>query len=236
MLKFYYWFNKKMDAEKNKETDKENKRIKLSEKEVKLIKIYNMTKARNDKQKNHQEICVIFSILKNWLQANIKDAVQTSKEFLREQSIKYKNNKDENLENLKIKFEKFNDFLIKLSEEIEYPFSISTIEDKEKYNKYSVGISMVIAAIFHYLEIDIDNETLVDDIQTILSYSPMGEDKYKGSSTTMKNIIAYLFDKHKIQYSYFESVKIKPEKIEEIKSSIQKIKRNTDGQLELFSF
>ena len=53
-----------------------------------------MTKARNDKQKNHQEICVIFSILKNWLQANIKDAVQTSKEFLREQSIKYKNNKD----------------------------------------------------------------------------------------------------------------------------------------------
>ncbi|WP_160326756.1 hypothetical protein [Sarcina ventriculi] len=40
-----------MDAEKNKETDKENKRIKLSEKEVKLIKIYNMTKARNDKQK-----------------------------------------------------------------------------------------------------------------------------------------------------------------------------------------
>ena len=68
----------------------------------KLIKIYNMTKARNDKQKNHQEICVIFSILKNWLQANIKDAVQTSKEFLREQSIKYKNNKDENLENLKI--------------------------------------------------------------------------------------------------------------------------------------
>lgn len=88
-----------MDAEKNKETDKENKRIKLSEKEVKLIKIYNMTKARNDKQKNHQEICVIFSILKNGLQVNIKDAVQTSKEFLREQSIKYKNNKDENLEN-----------------------------------------------------------------------------------------------------------------------------------------
>ncbi|QPJ86698.1 hypothetical protein HH195_12050 (plasmid) [Sarcina sp. JB2] len=88
-----------MDAEKNKETDKENKRIKLSEKEVKLIKIYNMTKARNDKQKKHQEICVIFSILKNGLQANIKDAVQTSKEFLREQSIKYKNNKDENLEN-----------------------------------------------------------------------------------------------------------------------------------------
>ena len=95
---------------------------------------------------------------------------------------------------------------------------------------------MVIAAIFHYFEIDIDNETLVDDIQTILSYSPMGDDKYKGSSTTMKNIIAYLFDKHKIQYSYFESVKIKPEKIEEIKSSIQKIKRNTDGQLELVSF
>lgn len=57
---------------------------------------------------------------------------------------------------------------------------------------------MVIAAIFHYFEIDIDNETLVDDIQTILSYSPMGDDKYKGSSTTMKNIIAYLFDKHKI--------------------------------------
>ena len=105
-----------MDAEKNKETDKENKRIKLSEKEVKLIKIYNMTKARNDKQKNHQEICVIFSILKNWLQANIKDAVQTSKEFLREQSIKYKNNKDENLENLKIKFEKFNFMMNERSE------------------------------------------------------------------------------------------------------------------------
>lgn len=46
-----------------------------------LLRIYNITKSRNDKQKNHQEICIIFSILENGLQENIRDGVTASKKF-----------------------------------------------------------------------------------------------------------------------------------------------------------
>ena len=202
--------------------------MELDEKESKLIKIYNITKTRNDKQKNHQEICVIFSILENGLQAGIKDAVVTSREFLRQKSIKYKKGENENLEVLKSEFTKFNEFILKLSNEIEYPFSTRIMEEKEKYNKYSVGISMVMSAIFYYFDVDIKNKMLAKDIRKVLLASPMGDHEYKASSTTMRNIIMYLFDKNKVQCMNFEAIKIKDEKIKDL------IKKNTNQQVMMF--
>lgn len=207
---------------------KKSEEMELDEKESKLIKIYNITKTRNDKQKNHQEICVIFSILENGLQAGIKDAVVTSREFLRQKSIKYKKGENENLEVLKSEFTKFNEFILKLSNEIEYPFSTRIMEEKEKYNKYSVGISMVMSAIFYYFDVDIKNKMLAKDIRKVLLASPMGDHEYKASSTTMRNIIMYLFDKNKVQCMDFEAIKIKDEKIKDL------IKKNTNQQVMMF--
>lgn len=102
------------------------------------------------------------------------------------------------------------------------------MEEKEKYNKYSVGISMVMSAIFYYFDVDIKNKMLAKDIRKVLLASPMGDHEYKASSTTMRNIIMYLFDKNKVQCMNFETIKIKDEKIKDL------IKKNTNQQVMMF--
>ena len=56
----------------------------------------------------------------------------------------------------------------------------------------------------------------------------MGDHEYKASSTTMRNIIMYLFDKNKVQCMNFEAIKIKDEKIKDL------IKKNTNQQVMMF--
>ncbi len=190
--------------------------------ELKLLKIYNITKARNNKQKNHQEICIIFSILENGLQANIRDGVTASKKFLEKKSIQYKTNKNENLEFLKDEFNRFNELLLKISETIEYPFSTSMLtDDKQRQSKYLMGVSIIISAIYYYFEIDINNGNLIEDIKRILQYSPLGDNRYKASSTNMNYIMKYLFIDNKIQSISFNSLKLKGDKLIEIDNFIE---------------
>ena len=180
-----------------------------SKERKKLIKIYNITQTRNNKQKNHQEICIIFSILEYGLQVDIRDGVTASKKFLEKKSKLYKENSSESL-NLSIEnFIKFNTFLLKITDTIEYPFSTTMLdEDKDKQSKYLMGVSIVIAAIYYYFEIDINSVSLIDELKGILKTSPMADLEYKASSTNMKNIINYLFLKNKIHEKEFESFKL----------------------------
>lgn len=192
-------------------------------KEEKLYRIYNITKSRNDKQKSHQEICIIFSVIEDGLQENVRDGVTASKKFLENKSKKYKENKNENLDILSQKFDGFNNFLLKIAESIEYPFSTSmVIEDKQRQSKYLMGVSIVIASIYYYFEIDIENDQLVDDIKAIISYSPIADIEYKASTTNMKNIMTYLFKINRVQNLTFPSLKIKKEKMLEINNFIEK--------------
>ncbi|GAB1306686.1 DUF262 domain-containing protein [Bacillus altitudinis] len=190
-------------------------------KEAKLYQIYNITKSRNDKQKNHQEICIIFSVIEEGLQENVRDGVTASKRFLEKKSRKYKENKDENLEILKQRFDEFNNVLLKISEQIEYPFSTDMLStDKQRHSKYLMGVSIVIAAIYYYYEIDIEGANLVEDLKTIISHSPIANIEYKASSTNMKYIMTYLFINNKIQDLPLSSLKIKNEKLDEINEFI----------------
>ncbi|MBM7660415.1 hypothetical protein JOC85_001182 [Bacillus mesophilus] len=192
-------------------------------KEAKLYKIYNITKSRNDKQKNHQEICIIFSVIEEGLQENVRDGVTASKRFLERKSKKYKENEDESLEVLKLRFDEFNNFLLKISEQIEYPFSTSMLStDKQRQSKYLMGVSIIIAAIYYYFEVDIEDDNLVEDLKTIISYSPIADIEYKASSTNMKYIMTYLFIDNKVQDLTLSSLKIKKEKLIEINEFIRK--------------
>ncbi|MGV0170956.1 DUF262 domain-containing protein [Bacillus velezensis] len=191
--------------------------------DVKLYKIYNITKTRNDKQKNHQEICIILSVLEEGLQESVRDGVTASKRFLEKKSKVFKENQDEHLEILKQRFYKFNNFLLKISQKIEYPFSTSMLTaDKQRQSKYVMGMSIVIAAIYYYFEVDIENVNLVEDIKKIISYTPIADIEYKASSTNMKNIMTYLFIHNKIQDLTLPSLKIKSDKLVEINKFINK--------------
>lgn len=195
----------------------QNEKIIVDEYLQRLYKIYNITKTRNDKQKNHQEICIILSIIENGLQENVRDGVTASKKFLETKSLQYKNNDDEDLTCLKNDFEKFNEFIFRISETIEYPFSTHMIsEDKQRQSKYLVGVSIILAAIYYYFDIDIESDFLIGDVKKVLSYSPIADIEYKSSSTNMKNIMDYLFIRNNVQKMKFESLVIKESKLDDI--------------------
>ncbi|KML57421.1 hypothetical protein VL17_04375 [Bacillus stratosphericus] len=192
-----------------------------------LYKIYNITKSRNDKQKNHQELCVIMSVLECGLQENIRDGVTASKNFLQSKSSKYKNNENENLIQLKQEFSNFNELLIELSKYIEYPFSTSMInDDKERQSKFLMGLSIILSSIQYYFDIDKTNDNLLTDIKKIIELSPIADMSYKASSTNMKNVFMYLFRDHRIHQSEFTSLHFKPSRLEEINLFIDKNTKN----------
>lgn len=189
-----------------------------------LYKIYNITKARNDKQKNHQELCVILSILEKGLQRNIKDGVMASKSFLRAKSTEYKINGNENLINLQREFNSFNKFLLYLSKYVELPFSTEMLEKEDgKQFKFLMGLAIVIPAIYYYFEVDLESVDLINEVREIINLSPIMDLKYKASSTNMGNVFLYLFDNNKIHEKEFNALRLKKDKLIEIQANIKKI-------------
>lgn len=182
-----------------------------------LSKIYNITNHRRVKQKNHQELCIILSILEYGPNINAKDGVTISTNFLQQKSKLFKENRDENLDEIKEEFGKFNQLILKISSETEYPFSTSIFKNSEKRTvKYHVGVSMVLATIVYFYDINLENPDLINEVKTILNYSPLGDIQYNASSTNMKNILNYLFVLNNIQHKEFNSLTLKRERMGEI--------------------
>jgi len=175
-----------------------------------IIKIYNVTKDRKDKQKNHQELCILLSILMNGPDLSAKDGVEIANNFLRSKATQFKNDENEHLEELKQRFDDFNTLILKIAEEVEYPFSSSLYRITEKrMSKYHVGISMVLATISYYFNVNLQSSVLIDEIREIIKASPLGDVEYNASSTNTKNLVNYLFEKNDIRSRNFESLKLK---------------------------
>lgn len=177
--------------------------------EHKLFLIYNITNVRNSKQRNHQELCVILNIIENGL-IDIRNASDISKDFLKKKSELFKEGKEENLSSLIKEFELFNDFILKLADEMEYPFSPRILKDGEsKLNKFSIGLAIVYAALWHYFRIDINNENLFDEVMDFISKTPIGNPDYKGSTTNLNMVSKYLLEINPISNMNYSSLKLK---------------------------
>lgn len=164
-----------------------------------MMKIYNITSDRKKKQKNHQEICILFSIINNGPNIQLKDGVEIADKYLEERASLFKNNKESDLELVEKKFKDFNKFILRLSEKVEYPFSSAIYRGEDNRTiKYHTGISMILATIFYYFEMDLENDKLLDDIQSIIKDSPLGDETYNASSTNMRNLLKYLVVKNRI--------------------------------------
>ncbi len=172
----------------------------------KLYSIYNVTNVRNSKQRNHQEICVILNIIENGL-IDIRNASDISKNFLSKKSEMFKAGTDEDLISLLNEFEGFNKFILKLSSEIEFPFSPRILKDSEsKQNKFSIGLAIVYATLWHYFVIDINSPNLVEDVRSFIFKTPIADPDFKGSTTNLNMISKYLFEKNCIKESQFSSL------------------------------
>ncbi|MDQ0214949.1 hypothetical protein J2S13_001348 [Oikeobacillus pervagus] len=204
----------------------------LATKKDNLYKIYNITKARNDKQKNHQELCVILSILENGLQEGIRDGMTASKNFLKTKSITYKNNGDENINFLQNEFNSFNNFLLQLSQKVELPFSTHMLgEEKGKQSKFLMGLAIIVTSVYYYFQVDLESEELLNEIKEIISLSPIADLSYKASSTNMKNVMLYLFRNNKIHEKPFNALTFKTSKLEEIQAFIERNETNIEQLL-----
>lgn len=177
---------------------------------AKLIKIYNVTTDRKNKQRNHQEICIILSILNDGANLTCKDGVELADYYLEKCSRLYKTGTENELQITKDKFCEFNKFMLKLAEKIEYPFSNAIFKGEEKrVAKFQTGVSMVLAIIFHYFDVNLNSSNLCDDVKNIILDSPLGDEKYNASSTNMRNLMIYLYKNNKVFEKQYESLKFK---------------------------
>ncbi|MDU2459776.1 MAG: DUF262 domain-containing protein [Clostridium sp.] len=198
----------------NNNMEKAQKNEQLSEQ---IVKIYNITKDRKDKQKNHQEICIIFSIINNGPNMVLRDGVEIANKYLEYRSKLYKDDGENDLKLIIDNFDKFNEFILTLSKKVEYPFSTSICRDDEKRTvKYHTGVSMVLAIIFYFFDIDLENPNLLRDVQTIVKDSPLGDVTYNASSTNMRNLLTYIFKRNRTFNKDFSSLRYKNNLSEEI--------------------
>lgn len=176
----------------------------------KLIKIYNVTTDRKNKQRNHQELCIIFSIINDGPNVMYKDGVEIADKYLEVQANAYKDGENSNLQQIKNKFNQFNMFVIKLSEFIEYPFSSAIFKGEDKRSvKFHTGVSMVLATIFYYFDIDMNSPFLLEEVQDIIWNSPLGDETFNASSTNMRNVMNYLYIKNKVFDKEYKSMRYK---------------------------
>lgn len=197
------FINKLIEYQNNEET-----------KEYKLCSIYNITNVRNSKQRNHQELCVILNILENGL-IDIRNASDISKDFLKKKSELFKAGEDERLNEIRYTFEHFNEFILKLSNDVEYPFSPRVLRNEEsKLNKFSIGLAIVYAVLWHYFEVDINNQDLNSEVKDFILKTPIGDPDYKGSTTNLNMISRYLFEKNPINDMTYNAFKLRCGRIE----------------------
>ena len=118
------------------------------------------------------------------------------------------------------KFKGFNNFILKLSETVEFPISMQLMgKSLGKGMKYHTGISIILALIYNLFDIDLESDFLIQDVQTIIEKSPLGDSEYRASSTNLRQVLDYLLGKNKIHESEFNSLKLKNDNFSKINLS-----------------
>lgn len=187
-----------------------------------LNNAYNITTNRKNKQKNHQEICIILNILTRLSDVeklNLKDGVKLSTDYLKYCSDLYDKGEEDSNDMIE-KFKGFNNFILKLSETVDFPISMQLMgKSLGKGMKYHTGISIVLALIYNLFDIDLESDFLIQDVQTIIEKSPLGDSEYRASSTNLRQVLVYLLGKNKIHESEFNSLKLKKDNFSKINLS-----------------
>ncbi len=153
-----------------------------------LYTIYNITKDRKDKQKVHQHIFTILSILENGFSVISGRSPELAEKFMLTKREEYLN-KSEDIANTKKIFDKFNMFMKFIHTEVDYPFSAELFSEvtNRKY-KFQIGIAIYMAALFYYCDLKYDS-LLRKEIQNFFKSSLFFDEKYSGSTTNIKRII-----------------------------------------------
>ncbi len=167
-----------------------------------LKEAYNVTKDRFQKKKVQESIFVILSILEYGI--NIKYSISPvyAENYMKEKSEFEKKNPEESdkkFENIKKRFEDFNDIIIEICKKVEYPFSKEIYGISSRNYKFQMSTAMIIAGIFNKIfqkgktveEVKDKKflENLLEKIAVALNSSYLEDPEYNASSTNSNKMI-----------------------------------------------
>ena len=167
-----------------------------------LFYSYNITKDRIQKKKVQEGLFVKLSILEHGINETYGKSLVYAEKYMEEKAELFKTSPDvieENFQAIRIVFEHFNKFIIRIHEVCEFPFSKELYGISSRNYKFQISIAMILAGVFNRLK---DNSELFDDIltsdkvrdnflsiiRTNLRESFLENPDYNASSTNSKEI------------------------------------------------
>lgn len=170
---------------------------------------YNITKDRIQKKKVQEGLFVILSILEYGINENYAKSLNYAEEYMKEKSEKEKNDRDnmaENFEYVKSVFDRFNNFIIRIQETCEFPFSKEIYGVSSRNYKFQISIAMILSGIFNklvlkspqiitsFLESDSFRDNVLNILKKELVNSFLEDPSYNASSTNSREIYKLVND------------------------------------------
>lgn len=167
-----------------------------------LYDAYNASKDRIQKKKVQEGIFVILSILENGINTAYDKSLVYAEEYMKAKKELEKRNEQEAQENYKYivrEFGMFNDFITRIQEKVEFPFSKEIYGISSRNYKFQISIAMIIAGLFkekisntdllrRILEEDDERDRFLRVISDNLLNSFLEDPEYNASSTNSKRI------------------------------------------------
>lgn len=166
-----------------------------------LRNAYNATKDRYQKKKIQESIFVLMSILEKGINLKYSKSSVYAEKYMQEKSELEKSDRVKALENfneIKIKFEDFNNLIQNITKEVEYPFSKEIYGVSSRNYKFQVSIGMILAALINKInseglplnkfEDDKNLNLFINFISDQLKESYLEDPDYKASSTDPKRM------------------------------------------------
>lgn len=165
----------------------------------KLGKIYNTSVDRFQKKKVQENIFVILYIIEKGINIENLKSHNYAENFMKEKAEKERDNYDKALTEYEEQiqgFENFNEWILNISETVEFPFSKEIYGVSNRNYKFQISIAMIISGIYHkiiqedkrvLLEKE-NTEELLKKIGHSLENSFLEDLEYRASSTNSKKI------------------------------------------------
>lgn len=171
--------------------------------DVDLKSAFNMTTDRVVKQKVNQDILAILWVLENGTQTYFQASTKAALLVMERYNKLYLTKQNEELEELKIKFTSYMEFIkFFTNKNIVHPISSQIIgEDNYKNYKFNVGISLIYAYVLFNYKIEY-NDNLLEEISNLVKYA---RDEERLSSTSCANskslerIVSEYIEKNNLQ-------------------------------------
>lgn len=164
-----------------------------------LNKIYNVTTDRYLKKKVHEGIFCILYVLEYGIDESFKDSTTYATEYMKRKAELIANQEQgyddalKDVEQMKIRFNAFNEWLKNFTKYTPYPFSRELYGISSKSYKFQTSMALIISALYNKIMgnsawAEKDFDFIANKIKVALNSSYLEDPNYTASSTNSKEI------------------------------------------------